>query len=83
MRQIHLMLINSSMAISIYHHLSIYESVYTSTVMYSLETVYAQATIHGNQRITPSNATNAMAFAGNALRKQGTNPRQYPLQPRS
>lgn len=31
---------------------------------------------HGSVRITPSNATKAMAFAGNALRKQGTNPRQ-------
>lgn len=38
---------------------------------------------YGSHRITPSNATNAMAFAGNALRKQGTNPRQYPLHPRS
>ena len=26
-------------------------------------------------RMTPSKATNAMAFAGKALRKQGTNPR--------
>lgn len=38
---------------------------------------------YGSHRITPSKATNAMAFAGNARRKQGTNPRQYPLQPRS
>ena len=27
--------------------------------------------------MTPSNATNAIAFAGNARRKHGTKPRQY------
>lgn len=41
------------------------------------------AFLHGKVRITPSNATKAIAFAGNALRKHGTNPRQYPLHPRS
>lgn len=39
--------------------------------------------VYGSHRITPSKATNAIAFAGNARRKQGRNPRQYPLQPRS
>lgn len=36
---------------------------------------------HGKALMIPSNATNAIAFAGNALRKQGTNPRQYALKP--
>ena len=35
----------------------------------------------GNALITDSNATNAIAFAGNALKKHGTNPLQYPLHP--
>lgn len=34
-------------------------------------------------RMAASNATSAIAFAGNALRKQGKNPRQYPLAPLS
>lgn len=38
---------------------------------------------HGSDRITPSNATKAIAFAGNARKKQGTKPLQYPLHPRS
>ena len=33
--------------------------------------------------ITPSNTNSAVAFAGNALRKHGKNPRQYPLHPAS
>lgn len=33
--------------------------------------------------ITPSNATNAIAFAGKALKKHGKNPRQYPFIPLS
>lgn len=32
-------------------------------------------------RITPSNATSAIAFAGKARKKQGTKPRQYPVHP--
>lgn len=38
---------------------------------------------YGSHRITPSNATKAIAFAGNALKKQGTKPLQYPPHPRS
>ena len=34
-----------------------------------------------NPLITPSNATSATAFAGNALKKQGTKPRQKPRAP--
>ncbi len=37
----------------------------------------------GMDRMAASNATSAIAFAGNALRKQGKNPRQYPLAPLS
>jgi len=37
----------------------------------------------GNVLITASNATSAMAFAGNALKKHGTNPLQYPMAPLS
>ena len=36
-----------------------------------------------NVRITPSKATNAIALAGKARRKHGTNPRQYPRNPLS
>jgi len=32
--------------------------------------------IYGKALITPSNATNAIAFAGNALKKHGRNPLQ-------
>jgi hypothetical protein len=35
----------------------------------SMKSCYA-----GNARMTPSNATKAIAFAGNARRKQGTKP---------
>jgi len=42
----------------------------------SMKSCYA-----GNARMTPSNATKAIAFAGNARRKQGTKPLQYPLHP--
>lgn len=35
----------------------------------------------GSALITPSNATNAIALAGKALKKQGKNPLQYPLGP--
>lgn len=38
---------------------------------------------HGNVLIIASNANKAIAFAGNALRKHGRNPRQYPLHPLS
>jgi hypothetical protein len=33
--------------------------------------------------MTPSKATKAIAFAGNALKKQGTKPLQYPFHPAS
>lgn len=33
--------------------------------------------------ITPSKATSAIAFAGNALKKHGRNPLQYPFNPAS
>jgi hypothetical protein len=35
-----------------------------------------QSSQPGNARMTPSKATNAIAFAGNARRKQGTKPLQ-------
>lgn len=38
---------------------------------------------HSNHRITPSNATSAAAFAGNARRQHGTKPRQNPFMPPS
>lgn len=34
-----------------------------------------------NALITPSNAISAIALAGNALKKHGTKPLQYPLAP--
>lgn len=43
--------------------------------------LYANA--QGNHLITPSKATSAIAFAGNARKKHGKNPLQYPFQPPS
>ncbi len=37
--------------------------------------------LYGSPLMTPSNATSATAFAGNALKKQGTKPLQYPFHP--
>lgn len=52
-------------------------------VLCSLGYAYGYGYGYGSQRMTPSKATRAMAFAGNARRKQGTKPRKYPLHPRS
>src|SRR5204862_923615 len=60
--------------------------LYYCTYMYAIlpfPTEYSTSIHHGNDLITPSKATSAMAFAGNALRKHGRNPRQYPLHPLS
>lgn len=46
----------------------------------SLDLVY-RPPYSGRLLMTPSNATSAIALAGNALKKHGTNPLQYPLHP--
>jgi hypothetical protein len=74
------MLSTPSNARTLKRHLGILQSLTQANSLPSLPSLLLH-THPGNPLTTPSNATNATAFAGNALKKHGKNPLQYPLHP--